>query len=918
MRFRVLGPVDLADAAGADVRLGSAAQRTVLARLLCTANRPVTSAQLLDAVWGAAPPPSAQQSLRVYVHHLRRRAGLADRLRRDAAGLILTVRPGELDAQRFEQLAALGRRELGDGRHAHAAVSLRHALALWRGGAYDGVAPRDVIAAEVRRLEDLRVTAQEDCFEAELAAGARPDLVAEIGGAAAAHPLRERLRGQLMRALHLAGRQAEAIEVYEQGRQLLADELGVDPTPELRELHLAILRGAAVVPRREMVEVRRGPALLPPDNRAFTGRADDLDRLDRLTPPGLSQDAGTAMRLIVICGPGGIGKTTLAVHWAHAARERFPDGQLYVNLRGFDLSEPVPPAAAVADLLRLLDVERNRIPDDVDAAAAMLRDTLSGRRVLLVLDNAVSAEQVRPLLPADPHCVVVVTSRDRLSGLVARDGAHRIELATLSEAESIDLLARMVGRDRVEAERVAAVEVVAACGHLPLAICVAGAGLLDEPGRRIADYRSAIGGDDRLDVLAVSGDPASAVRAVFGHSYARLTPAEQRTLRLFGVVPGPDLTESATAAALGYPVAEASRLLDRLAQASLAEQSRPGRYSSHDLIRLYARELSVGHDSTDGRAATLRRLSDYYIAVCARADGVLRPQPDVTTVDDMFADQAAAVAWFDNEYPNVAALLQEVDGRGWHDATRRLARTTRGYLRRMHRVAEWERVYRMGLAAAEADGDRAAAGDMHDGLADMYFQTKQWQQARAQWEAAASAFHDAADEYRWALCHDNLGIVDLELGDAASAERHHLEALATPAYAQRPKAAASTYIHLGIVYGSTGRYRECEAALLQALELSTQAHHWELACYTRHNLAQLGMETGDLDSACAHAEAEIALAQECRLPVRAARGHELLAEIFADKDSAIADGHRRAALRIYESIDHPSAATVRAALRHSG
>ncbi len=613
MRFGVLGPLVLTDDAGRPVPLGAGTQRTLLACLLCAANRVITVEALIDELWAAAPPPSARQSLRVHLHHLRRVPGLGDRLIRQSSGRMLVVAPGELDAAEFDRLAEEGRQRLFGGDGGAAVPVLRTALRLWRGEAYQDIVAGPAVHVEAQRLTDLRLTAREDYFDAELslAVGGRTALVAEIRAALTSHPMRERLRGQLMLALHRGGCQAEAIAIYDQGRRLLADELGVDPSPELRDLYLTMVRGEpmpgdavsanAAPDKGSLVGSGTGgstrpdgppPAQLPAGTATFAGRSEQLKSLDEVTAADTP-----AMAVVVLCGPAGVGKTALAVHWSQRNRHLFPDGQLFVNLRGYDADEPPPPEAVLAGFLRSLGIPAERIPPRLEDVAALFRTTVAGRRLLVLLDNAASAAQVRPLLPGTPTCCVLVTSRDRLSGLVAREGARRLDVDVLSVDDALALLTAQLGPQRVGAEPEAAADLAKVCGHLPLALCIAASGLADHPQRSITEQHAALRGADRLDRLEIPGDPASAVRSAFALSYDRLPDDARRALRLFGLVACPDLTAEAAAAALGVAPTTGEALLRRLVSASLVDVDHGQRYSCHDLVRLYAQE----------RAATARR-----------------------------------------------------------------------------------------------------------------------------------------------------------------------------------------------------------------------------------------------------------------------------------------------------------------------
>ncbi|MEU7527599.1 BTAD domain-containing putative transcriptional regulator [Saccharothrix sp. NPDC042600] len=636
MEFAVLGPLEVRPGGAPAGRL----QRVLLAVLLARANHEVPVDALADALWAGRRDPRAPQKLHLHVHKLRRALGEPDRLVFGGGGYRLVVGPGELDAERFEALVARAQGAAGDPERA--AGLARAALDLWRGEPYDGL---DAPAAEARRLHDRRLTAVEVLCEAELARGRNAAVVTELTGVVAEHPLRERLHVLLMTALHRAGRRAEALSAYRAARRVLVDELGLEPGVELRRLEQRVLAA-------EPAEV---PSQLPLDVRGFTGRAAELSELDGSAP------------VTAIVGTAGVGKTALAVRWAHAARDRFPDGRLYLDLRGFGPEPPLPAEEALAVLLRAFGVRSDGIPLDPVVRAARLRSVVDGRRVLFVLDNARDAAHVRPLLPGSPTCRVLVTSRDSLAGLVAREGAHRVDVDRLPPADAVELLRATLG-DRVDADPAATAALVERCARLPLALRVAAESVRSRRGGTVAglvaDLGPAPGRDARaadpgraagLDALDAGGDPVTSVRAVFSWSYRRLPAAAARVFRLVGRPPGPDVDARAVAALGGLSERETRRLLDVLVRAHLVEDSAAGRYRLHDLLRAYAAELA--------EPAPLTPLRAWYLHTAARAMDVLAPfedarRPEVAAAPGPvvdFPDRAAAHAWLDAERAGILA-----------------------------------------------------------------------------------------------------------------------------------------------------------------------------------------------------------------------------------------------------------------------
>lgn len=667
MEFGLLGPLlirnDDTTAPTLPPRL-----RALMAALLLNADRVIEADELAEAVWNGDPPPGGRAALHTAVQRLRSALGPHGHtlIRTQPPGYLLELGPATLDVRQFSVLTSSGQASARAGQWVDAASDFARALALWRGEPLADVPSQLLRAREVPYLAEQRLEALTARIEADLNCGDPGPLVGELRRLVTVHPLREGFHAQLMLALCRTGRQADALAAYQDLRRVLADELGVDPSPDLQRLHERILRGNAggkasehtngaadAEPRRKS-HVPDIPRQLPPAGRHFCGRDSELLALKGLLADA-ANDAG-AVIIAAIDGPPGIGKTALALHFAHQVADSFPDGQLHVNLRGFDPSgRPVHPSEAIRGFLDALGVEPRRIPVRLAEQAALYRSLLSGRHVLVVLDNARDAAQIRPLLPGSRTCMVVVTSRSQLTSLVAAEGAQPLTLGLPSHHEAREMLARRLGPDRICAEGQAADDLIGLCTRLPLALSIAAARAAGRPGFRLTavidELREA---HDGVGVLN-AGDPATNVAAVFSWSYTRLSDPGARLFRLLGFYPGPDICAAACASLAGVPPGVAYRAVSELTRANLASEHAPGRLVVHDLLRAYAAEQARALDTEADRRAATRRLLDHYLHTACAADRLLDPgdqllltlDPAPTGVTpEVLADRAQALAWF--------------------------------------------------------------------------------------------------------------------------------------------------------------------------------------------------------------------------------------------------------------------------------
>ncbi len=583
VRFAVLGPVR-AWREGQALNMGSPQQRALLAALLLRGGRTATAEELIDALWGEEPPEAAKAALRTYASRLRKTLG-AELLVSEAGGYAIRTGPEVLlDLDAAHDLAMRAEKAASGGERARARDLYSAALDQWDGEPLAGV-PGPYAETQRTRLAEWRLSLLEPRLDLDLQVGNHAEAVSELTALTAAHPLRERLRELLMLALYRSGRQADALAVYADTRRLLADELGVDPRPELSDLFQRILEAddelihQAEAPTPGSAPVVTRPAQLPATVADFTGRKPFVAEL----ADQLAQAEGSIMAVSAVAGIGGVGKTTLAIHVAHAAAHHFPDGQLYVDLQGAG-STPADPEAVLGAFLRALGAPDAFIPEGVEERSALFRSLLADRRVLILLDNARGAAQVRPLLAGTAGCAALITSHARLVDL---DGARLVDLDVMSPEEAMTLFTRIVGEDRIFLEREAAMDVVAACGFLPLAIRIAASRLSARRTWTVSTLAAKLRDERRrLDELQ-AGDLA--VKATFELGYSQLSPEQARAFRRLGLADTPDISLDDAAALLGLPPAQSEAVLEGLVDTSLLESAGPGHYRLHNLVRLSAR-----------------------------------------------------------------------------------------------------------------------------------------------------------------------------------------------------------------------------------------------------------------------------------------------------------------------------------------
>jgi len=856
--LRMLGPVQLW-VGDRPVDLGPEKQRTVLAALLFDVDQPVSTETLIDRLWGARPPASARSGLYSYITRLRHAldgagngGGPPLRLDHNGGGYRLEVEGHRVDLHRFQTLVRRARE--ADGDDERRVAMLDEAVRLWHGEAL-----ADLRCEWAQRMRGLLAQQRLDAVllwaTLQLRLGRAAPLITVLRPLVVDHPLVEPLAARLMEALRLDNRAAEALDCYATTRRELVSQLGVEPGPELRRLHQEILEQDRSVVRLEPPPppVSR-PAQLPPAVPCFVGRRREIAQLDSTLDGGADPPAATVIR--GLWGSAGVGKTALALHWAHRAAGHFDAGQLYVNLRGFDpAGSPLDPAVAVRAFLDALDVPPERIPTNLDAQVGLYRSLLAGKRFLVVLDNAATADQVRPLLPGSPGCMALVTSRNQLSGLVTAEGAHAITLDTLSVDEANELLATRIGPDRVAAEAVPTREIIGHCAGLPLALAVVAARAKAHPTFPLASLATGLAeARGSLDAFA-DADPTVDVRAVFSWSYDALTPAAARLFRLQGLHPGPDFTVAAAASLAGVAPRRVRVLLAELVAANLVGQPAPGRYRFHDLLRAYAAERAHAVDREPERKAARRRLLDHYLCTAYAAVRLVSPQrepvastaPSSEVYVEEFADRGRALEWLGAEHEVLVAAVRlaleaELDGHAWQ-----LAWALAAFLDYRGRWREFADVHELALAAAQRSADLPAQAHVHRMLGRAWVRLARFDDAETQYRFSLALCQRLGDPLGEAHTLLNLGWLSEQRHDYSDALVHVRQALDLYGAQKHPAGQASALNQAGWYHAQLGQYAEALAQCRLALTLQRRCGHrhgqastWDSLGFAHHHLAEYG------------------------------------------------------------------------------
>ncbi|MFJ4187275.1 AfsR/SARP family transcriptional regulator [Kitasatospora sp. NPDC089509] len=909
MLLRLLGSVELVHEKRS-LDLGGPRQRVVLAMLGLNLDHTVSTEQLIDAVWGDAPPTTARGQVQVAVSTLRKRlaqAGQPEAITTRPPGYALELEPDQVDSLEFERLVALAREESGAGRTERAAETMRAALALWRGPALDGV-PGELAQRAATHLDDRRLTVLEERVRLDLQLGRHGELSAELAALTARHPLRERLHGHLMLALYRSGRQADALEAFQRARRALVEEIGIEPGQELRELERAILHQSAELdlptrhdgcvhhpddpgpatagrpspeapPRRAAAPIpptpppvptetgfRLTPRQLPASISDFIGRRSQLDEIKRLIVPSADAAApGYAVPIVNICGPGGVGKSALAVRAAHEAGAHFPDGHLYADLHtpttgaGGTGEGDTRTATLLARFLRAVGVPAKAIPEDPQERAEMYRSRLADSRVLVVLDGVTSAEQVTPLLPGSASCAVLATSRVRLARV---PGIHRVDVEVFDMSNALDLLAGIIGRPRVQAELDTAVELVQLCDGLPLALRIAGARLASHPHwpverlvRRLRDERQ------RLDELSHHG---LELRSTISLTYRALPSSAQRLFRLFSLVQLPDAPAWIAAALLDTDPATAEDILDLLVEAQVMDivqyPNQPGpRYRFHDLVRAYAHEQLVATEDPGERKAALARMLGGWLALAEDAHrreyggdytvihgGAARWRPPTPTGS---GPAGAGVDGWDTERLALVTAVRQAAAAGLDELCWDLALSSVTLFEAKGHFDDWEETARLAQEAAVLAGNPVGHAAMLYSLGTLHmFQTRN-EQAQEHFARARELFEAAGHDHGRALVLRNDAFLDGVRGDDLAMREKYDEALAVMRLVGDRIGEAHILRSLAGWWMTVGGTERARALLEQALVICREENCVRVEAQVLQRFAELHLSTGRTEPA---------------------------------------------------------------------
>lgn len=916
VEFGLLGPFEWR-VAGRPVDLWAPNSRMLLSALVVDPGRLVPVDELTEVIWGAHQPKNPRRSLHVCVTRVRASvtaAGAPDLIVSAAGGYRVDLEPNGVDVVQFRssmaEAAAAVARDDGAGER----TALSAAIGLWRGEPFADV-PSDFLHTRYGvQLSEHRLQAVEQRAERQLKDGRYAEVIGELAELTAANPLRERLWGQLVTALHYSGRRADALNAYHALRSKLADELGIEPGPDLQQLYGNVLRGTGLVLNRTPIIPRQ----VPSEVAGFAGRAAEVGRLDEYLDMHERGDTG-GPTVLVVTGMAGVGKTTLATHWARRVADRFPDGQLWLDLRGYDRRAPATPQQSIVSILRALGERADGLPKDLEGRTGLYRSVLDGRRMLVVLDNASGADQVLPLIPGDARMFVLITSRNDLSPLIAREGAHLVRLDPLSAAEARQLLEPRLGAERVSAEPDAVAGIVDNCYGLPLALAIVAARAAARPDfpLRVIERQLAVAGNplDRFTGLDV--------RAVLSWSYHCLTPPAARLFRRLGLHPTADASVGAAASLLDASESRTRLSLGELAAAHLVTEHVPDRFRLHDLLRAYAAELAAVDDAPEQRSAALRRMLDWLTRSMLNARPLLQPSesfvgagPGATSVEPMsFGNERAATEWCDAERNNLVAGVELAFAHGFDDLCWRLAYA--GWIA-LQLTGAWDdlkRTHQAGLRAAERLGDRIGQAQMLAGMSAAFRSTGQTTRAIEAGQTALRIFSAAGRTAGVANSLSNLCAAYRDAGDFHQSLRcARLACTLDEAIGQPGNLAISLY-QTATTLLAAGRPDDAVPCVTEALRLFREVGHRRGEARGRQLAATVHTRLGQHAKAIEHHHAAVDIYREL-----ADRRYE--AEVLSTLGDALAGSQRiqegraawRRALAIYDELGAAPADELRAKL----
>jgi DNA-binding SARP family transcriptional activator len=941
-----------------ELRVTAAKQRVLLASLLCRPRLVVSADELVEYLWDGAPPAGGHFTLHSYIKRLRQGLGpiVGTRIETCQPGYLIRVESEELDTTRFNTLVRAGEDAMGVRSWDQAAAALTEALHLWRSTPLADV-PSEELGRSVRpHWQQMRLEAIELKNDAELHLGKHAALVPELYALIGQHSLQERFYAQLMLALYRCDRQADALAVYQRARRLLVEELGIEPNAGLQELHKRILTadselrnypgsaGRPAVGAASMLTVTpaahaivldgRCPALIRPDAeprqlptaaQSFVGRVAEQAVLTKLADHSAD---GTGTGLILVTGTAGVGKTALAVHWAHEVADRFPDGQLYVNLCGFGPTRvALTPRHAISRFLGALGVPADRMPLTLEGCEDLYRSLLADTRMLVVLDNARDVTQVRPLLPGGRHCMVIVTSRSQLTGLVVVEGALPLSLDVLSTAQARELLIRRLAANRAAAEPTVITEVIEQCAQLPLALAAAAARIALSPGLSLASLAAELRDTGSLLNALDTGDEESSIRTVFSRSYEILSRRASRMFRLLGLHGGPDIAAPAAASLGGLSLTETHQLLAELVHANLVSSHSPGRFTFHNLLRVYAAERAEVEEDKMSRGVDIGRVLQHYAHTAYAADRLLsvtkeplilaKPQRGVTP--EGMADYGQALAWLQDEYQVLVVAAEFAAKTGFDAYAWQIAWCLTSMFDLEGRWQEGAAVQRTVLTSAERAGDKVGLARAHSGLGASLIQLGATGDADVHLQHALRLCAELGDKLGQAQAGLGLSQVTRRQGQNHRALRYAEQALVLYQTAGSLAGVGRARSAIGWCRARLGNHEQALADWAQAMARCREAHDRLGEATAWDGLGYGHRQLGEHTKAIACYERAIDLAGQLGARYQRAEALTHLGDIQRDTGDAVAARYAwQQAVYILDDLCCPDAGQISARLQNLG